>query len=76
MMGKQFKDKIGKLHLQAVKQADVQQAQSTMLTEILTTLKKINLSTLMEEQSPKRSEVVNPSQTAEAGGSPGVAGHG
>ncbi len=40
MMGKQFKDKIGKLHLQAVKQADVQQAQSTMLTEILTTLKK------------------------------------
>jgi hypothetical protein len=76
MMGKQFKDKIGKLHLQAVKQADVQQAQSTMLTEILTTLKKINLSTLIEEQSPKRSEVVNPSQTAEAGGSPGVAGHG
>jgi hypothetical protein len=76
MMGTQFKNKIGKLHLQAVKQADVQQSQSTMITEILTTLKKINLSTLIEEQSPKRSEVVNPPQTTEAGGSPRVAGHG
>jgi hypothetical protein len=76
MMGKHFKDEIGKLQTQAAKQADTQLAQSSMLSEILFTLKKINLSTLIEDQSQKRSEVVNLPQTAEAGGSPGVAGHG
>jgi hypothetical protein len=76
MLGKQFRDEICKLQSQAAKQADTQLEQSSMLSEILSTLKKINLSTLMDNQSPKRSEVANPPQTAKAGGSPGVAGHG
>jgi hypothetical protein len=76
MMGKQFRDEICKLQSQAAKQADTQLEQSSMLSEILSTLKKINLSTLIDDQSPKRSEVANPPQTAEAGGSPGVAGNG
>jgi hypothetical protein len=49
-MGKHLRDEIGKLQSQAAKQADTQLAQSSILSEILSTLKKINLSSLIDNQ--------------------------
>jgi len=46
-----------------------------MLSEILATLKNLNVKPL-DVVAPNTSEVANPPQTVEAGGSTGVAGQG
>jgi hypothetical protein len=73
-MDKTFRDEISKLQSQAAQQAHAQLEHGTILSKILSTLKKINLAALIDEQPPERSEVTNPPQTVEAGGSNRVAG--
>lgn len=73
-MDKAFRTELEKLRSQASVQATAQAAHGTILSEILTTLK--NLTVQPPEVVINTSEVANPPQTLEAGGSHGVAGHG
>jgi hypothetical protein len=54
MMDKTFRDGIGKLQSQAAQQAHSQLEHGTILSKILSTLKKINLAALIDEQPPLR----------------------
>lgn len=74
-MDKAFREELVKLQSQALIQAKSQLLHGSMLTEILSTLKKLNVSEAL--LSPlQTSEVANSPQTVEAGGSSAVAGHG
>jgi hypothetical protein len=54
-MDKTFRDEIGKLQSQAAQQAHAQLEHGTILSEILSTLMKTNLASLIDKQTPERS---------------------
>jgi hypothetical protein len=75
-MDKAFREELGKLQSQALAQAESQLLHGSMLSEILSTLKQLNLSTEVLISPLNIAEEANPPQTVDAGGSLGVAGHG
>ena len=78
-LNKNFHLELSKLQTQAVKQADAQNVQAALLTEIIDMLKRANLNPNINSEDftiSKQSESANHPQTSDAGGSLGVAGHG
>jgi hypothetical protein len=75
-MDKAFREELGKLQSQALAQAESQLLHGSMLSEILSTLKQLNLPTEVLISPLNTAEEANPPQTVDAGGSLGVAGHG
>jgi hypothetical protein len=73
-MDKAFRTEIGKLQEQAVSQAKPQLLHGTMLSEILSMLKKST--TIEEDFTFIQPEVASPPQVLDSGGSKGVACHG
>jgi len=74
-MDRAFREEIGKLQSQAQLQANAQAAHGSLLSEILSMVQKLQLPQITDS-SPNTSEVVNPPQTVDAGGSSGAAGNG
>ena len=78
-LNKNFHLELSKLQTQAVKQADAQNVQAALLTEIIDILKRANLNPNINSEDftiSKQSESANHPQTSDAGGSLRVAGHG
>jgi len=74
-LDKAFQEELGKLQSQALIQAKAKLLHGSMLTEILSTLKQLNVSLAFLLPPLQTSEEANSPQTVDASGSSGVAGN-